>query len=68
MDYAYAKGVEGRGANDISVQDHLKVLLLAQSYVDSACSKTCNVGDDVTYDEFKQVYVDAWKGLSLIHI
>ena len=62
MDYAYSKGVEGRGANDISVQDHLKVLLLAQNYVDSACSKTCNVGDDVTYDEFKQVYVDAWKG------
>ena len=52
MDYAYAKGVEGRGANDISVQDHLKVLLLAQSYVDSACSKTCNVGDDVTYTIF----------------
>ena len=62
MDYAYSKGVEGRGANDISVQDHLKVLLLAQNYVDSACSKTCNVGEDVTYDEFKQVYVDAWKG------
>ncbi len=62
MDYAYSKGIEGRGANDISVQDHLKVLLLAQNYVDSACSKTCNVGDDVTYDEFKQVYVDAWKG------
>ena len=62
MDYAYSKGVEGKTANEISVQDHLKVLLLAQSYVDSACSKTCNVGDDVTYDEFKQVYVDAWKG------
>jgi len=38
------------------------VLLLAQKYVDSACSKTCNVGDDVTYESFKQVYVDAWKG------
>ena len=62
MDYAYSKGVKGKTANEISVQDHLKVLLLAQSYVDSACSKTCNVGDDVTYDEFKQVYVDAWKG------
>ena len=62
MDYAYSKGVEGKTANEISVQDHLKVLLLAQAYVDSACSKTCNVGDDVTYDEFKQVYVDAWKG------
>ena len=61
-DYAYSKGVEGRSANDISVQEHLDVLLLAQKYIDSACSKTCNVGDDVTYESFKQVYVDAWKG------
>jgi ribonucleoside-diphosphate reductase alpha chain len=61
-DYAYARGVEGRTSSDISVQDHLAVLLLSQHYVDSACSKTCNVGDDVGYDEFKQVYVDAWKG------
>lgn len=61
-DYAYTKGIEGRTANDISVQEHLAVLLLAQHYIDSACSKTCNVGDDVTYESFKQVYVDAWKG------
>ena len=61
-DYAYSKGVEGRTANDISVQEHLKVLLLAQHYIDSACSKTCNVGDNVSYEDFKQVYVDAWKG------
>jgi len=61
-DYAYTQGVEGRTANDISVQEHLAVLLLAQHYIDSACSKTCNVGDDVTYESFKQVYVDAWKG------
>jgi ribonucleoside-diphosphate reductase alpha chain len=61
-DYAYAKGVEGKTANETTVQEHLSVLLLAQHYVDSACSKTCNVGDDVGYEEFKQVYVDAWKG------
>ena len=61
-DYAYEKGVEGRTANDINVKEHLAVLLLAQNYIDSACSKTCNVGDDITYDDFKQVYVDAWKG------
>ena len=61
-DYAYRHGVSGRCADDISVQEHLSVLLLAQHYVDSACSKTCNVGDDVTYDEFKEVYEDAWKG------
>lgn len=61
-DYAYARGVAGRTSSEISVQDHLAVLLLAQHYVDSACSKTCNVGDDVSYEDFKQVYVDAWKG------
>ena len=61
-DYAYEKGIEGRSANDINVKEHLAVLLLAQNYIDSACSKTCNVGDDVTYEDFKQVYVDAWKG------
>ena len=60
--YAYARGIKGRAANDISVQEHLAVLLLAQHYIDSACSKTCNVGDDVSYEDFKKVYVDAWKG------
>ena len=29
--------------------------------MDSAVSKTCNVGDDVTYDEFKDLYLTAWK-------
>lgn len=37
------------------------VLALAAKYVDSAVSKTCNVGDDVTYDEFKDLYLNAWK-------
>lgn len=60
-DYAYSKGVSGRTANDISVEEHLAVLTLAQEYVDSACSKTCNVGDDVDYERFKQVYITAWE-------
>ena len=60
-DYAYSKGVEGRKANDITVLDHLAVLTLASHYVDSAVSKTCNVGDDVSYEEFKDVYLEAWK-------
>ena len=60
-DYAYARGVSGRTSNDLSVHEHLAVLSLAQHYVDSACSKTINVGDDVTYDEFKNVYTQAFK-------
>ena len=61
-DYAYSLDIKGRTANEISVDDHLRVLIMALQYVDSAVSKTCNVGDHVTYDEFKDVYYKAWKG------
>jgi len=62
-DFAYREwGLKGKTANEVSVQEHVKVLVLCQKYVDSACSKTCNVGDEVTFDEFKNVYIDAYKG------
>ena len=60
-DYAYRHGVSGRTANEITAQEHLAVLALSQRFIDSAVSKTCNVGDQVTYDEFKTLYYDAWK-------
>lgn len=59
-DYAYAKGVKGLTANEISAQDHVRVLGVVSGYVDSAVSKTCNVGDDVSYDDFKLLYENAW--------
>ena len=59
-DYAYSLGIKGRTANEISADDHVKVLALASKFVDSAVSKTCNVGDEVTYDEFKELYYKAW--------
>ena len=49
-------------ADELSVKNHLDILLAVQPYVDSACSKTCNVGDDVEWDDFKQIYMDAWAG------
>lgn len=62
-DYAYrVYGVKGRTADQTPVQDHVAVLNLASRYVDSACSKTCNVGADVTWDEFKDVYMQAYLG------
>jgi ribonucleoside-diphosphate reductase alpha chain len=62
-DYAYhVYGVKGRTADQTPVQDHVAVLNLASKYVDSACSKTCNVGNDVTWEEFKDVYMSAWEG------
>ena len=38
------------------------MLLAAQPYVDSAISKTVNIGDDITFDEFRNVYMKGWKG------
>ncbi len=62
-DYGYRVfGVKGKTANELSVFDHVKVLNTASRFVDSACSKTCNVGDDVTWEQFKDVYMQAYLG------
>lgn len=62
-DYGYSQfGVKGYTADSMSVFDHVKVLNLASKYVDSACSKTCNVGEKVTWAEFKDVYMQAYEG------
>lgn len=62
-DYGYKTfGVLGKTADELHVNDHVKVLNLASQYVDSACSKTCNVGDDITWEEFKDVYMQAFDG------
>ena len=62
-DYGFRDfGVKGKTADELSVFDHVKVLNLASKYVDSACSKTCNVGDEVTWEQFKDVYMQAYDG------
>ena len=62
-DYGFREfGVKGKTADELSVFDHVRVLNVASKYVDSACSKTCNVGDEVTWEQFKQVYMDAYEG------
>jgi len=55
-------GVKGVTADELDVMDHVNVLNLASYYVDSACSKTCNVGEKVSWDTFKQVYMSAYDG------
>lgn len=52
----------GKRADECTVDEHLSVLLVAAKWMDSAVSKTCNVGDSVTFDEFKDIYFKAWKG------
>lgn len=63
QDYVYRNyGIKGESADSINVQQHVDMLCVASKYVDSACSKTCNVGDDVTWEEFKDVYMRAYDG------
>ena len=62
-DYAYREwGIECVTADQISVNAHVDMLTAAQEWVDSACSKTCNVGPDVTWKEFQDVYMRAYDG------
>lgn len=62
-DYAYREwGVKCKTADQVKVEEHVGMLTAAQEWVDSACSKTCNVGDSVTWEEFKDVYMQAYEG------
>lgn len=61
-DYGYKfLGVKGKTSDELSTDEHLNVLSTVQQYVDSACSKTINVGDDVSWEEFKDIYMKAWE-------
>lgn len=61
-DYAYRVwGVKGKTADECTPDEHLNVLITATKWSDSAVSKTLNIGDDVSWEEFKQVYMKAWK-------
>ena len=61
-DYALSEwGIKGKTSGDVSVEEHINVLTTASRLVDSACSKTANVGDNVTFSEFKSIYEKAYK-------
>ena len=48
-------------ALNISVGDHLKMMGAVAPLIDSAISKTVNVPADYPFEDFQQVYIDAWK-------
>lgn len=62
-DYAYDRyGIKGRTSEELTAKEHIDVLNAASKLVDSACSKTCNVGSEVSFEEFKDLYIMAYKG------
>ena len=62
-DFAWAfYGVKGVTADELSPAQHVRMLNICSHYVDSACSKTINVGPTVGWDEFKDIYISAWNG------
>lgn len=50
-----------KSAQEISVQEHLDVLEIAAHYTNMSISKTVNIPADYNYEDFKDVYLKAWK-------
>ena len=48
-------------ADDINPKEHVDVQAAAQYWIDSSISKTANVPTNFPYDEFKDIYVYAYK-------
>ena len=48
-------------ALQMPAQDHLRMMEAVQPYVDTAISKTVNVPADYPYEDFKDLYLDAWR-------
>ena len=47
-------------AQTLSPADHVKMQAAAQKWVDSSISKTINCPEDIGFDDFKDVYMQAW--------
>ncbi|MCY4219826.1 MAG: adenosylcobalamin-dependent ribonucleoside-diphosphate reductase [Gammaproteobacteria bacterium] len=48
-------------ADDVTPQQHVEIQAAAQKWIDSSISKTANVPTDFDFDEFKDIYMYAWK-------
>jgi ribonucleoside-diphosphate reductase alpha chain len=47
-------------ALEMSAHDHMQMIAAVQPYVDAAISKTVNVPEDYPFEEFKNLYLQAW--------
>ncbi len=47
-------------AQTLAPLEHVKMQAAAQKWVDSSISKTINCPEDISFDTFKEVYMEAW--------
>ncbi|MEN8894169.1 adenosylcobalamin-dependent ribonucleoside-diphosphate reductase [Planktotalea arctica] len=47
-------------AQTLAPLDHVRMQAAAQKWVDSSISKTINCPEDISFDDFKEVYMEAW--------
>ena len=47
-------------AMDVSAKDHMLMVAAVAPFIDSAISKTVNVPEDYPYEQFKDLYLEAW--------
>ena len=47
-------------AQTLAPLDHVKMQAAAQKWVDSSISKTINCPEDISFESFKDVYMEAW--------
>ena len=45
----------------LSVDQHIKMMEVIAPYIDAAMSKTVNLPNDYPYEDFKNLYINAWK-------
>ena len=65
-EYCEAKNIDGDFTHLVTAQtltpmDHLRMQASVQKWVDSSISKTVNCPEDISYEDFKEVYIEAWK-------
>ena len=48
-------------ALEMSALDHMRMLQAVQPYIDTSISKTVNVPEDYPYEDFKDLYLEAWR-------